>query len=190
MQCPLTLVLIHTLMLPNGRMVTFCVVQTGPLTSLSQNFHTSTGSLLRGACSPFCHLALVWTATGELQQPWHDCPKVGLSLCCGSFCKLPHSHRDQIFVNYLSVHYNQNCLRVGHGGDNQQQHILIIVSYPQNLAVYLHKSMVWDGCTSIPSSSNNPPRAGFAGWALCRIEDLCSTPEHPNQSRQWPLACL
>ena len=57
---------------------------------------------------------------------------MGLSPCCGSLCKLPCSHKTQSFVNYLCAHYDWNCLGAGHGGDNQQQHILIIVSYPQN----------------------------------------------------------
>ena len=92
---------------------------------------------------------------------------MGLSPCGGSFCKLPHSHKAQSFVNYLCAHHDQNCLRVGCGGDNQQQHILIIVSYPQNLEVYLHKSEVWGGCTPHPSSSNNWPR----GW-ICRVSSL------------------
>ena len=112
--------------------------------------HLHSVSLLRGACSPFCDLAFVWAAMGELQWPQHDCPKVGLSPCHGSLCKLPHSHEAQSFVNYLCTHHNQNCLRVGCGGDNQQQHILVIVSYPWNLKVYLHKSKVWHGCTPHP----------------------------------------
>ena len=85
-------------------------------------------------------------------------PQSGPVFMCGSLCKLPHSHETQSFVNYLCAHHDQNCLGVGHGGDNQQQHILVIVSYPWNLELYLHKSEVWDGCTPIPSSSNNQPR--------------------------------
>ena len=44
---------------------------------------------------------------------------------------------------------------------------LIIVSYPWNLEVYLHNPKVWDGCTPIPSSSNNWPK----GW-ICRVSSL------------------
>ena len=120
----------------------------------SELLHLHSVTLLRGACSTFCHLTFVWAAIRELQWPQHDCPKVSLSPCHCSLCKLSHSHETQIFVNYLCAHHNWNCLGVGHGGDIQQQHILIIISYPWNLQVYLHKSEVWDGCTPIPSSSN------------------------------------
>ena len=133
----------------------------------SELLHLHSATLLKGACCPCCHLAFAWAATGELQWPQHDCPKVGLSPCHGSLCKLPHSHETQAFVDYLCAHHIQNCLGVGHGGDNQQQHILVVTFYPQNLEVYLHKSEVWDGCAPIPSSSNNWPR----GW-ICRVRSL------------------
>ena len=151
MQCPLTLVLACTLMVPDGRIVTFCVVQTRPLTSSTRNFCTSTGSFLWE--EHFCFLPslpLVWAAMGELQWPQHDYSKVSLSPCCGGFCKLPCSHETQNFVNYLSTHHDQNHLGVGRGGDNQQQHILIVISDPWNLKVSLYKSKVWDGCTTCP----------------------------------------
>ena len=133
----------------------------------SEHLHPHSVTLLRWTCSPFCHLTFAWAATGELQWPQHDCPKVGLSPCCGSLCKLPHNHETQSLVYYLYAHHDQNCLGVGYGGDNQQQHILIIVSYPQNLEVYLYKSEVLNGCTPNPSSSNNWPR----GW-MCRVSSL------------------
>ena len=101
---------------------------------------------------------------GELQQPQHDCSKVRLSPHHGSPCKFPHSHEAQSLVDYLGTNHDWNCLGVGHGGDNQQQHILIIISHPWNLEVNFHKSKVWDGCTPVPSNSNNWPR----GW-MCRV---------------------
>ena len=127
--------------------------------------HSAT--LLKGACCPCCHLVFAWAATGELQWSQHDCLKVGLSPCHGSLCKLPCSHETQSFVDYICAHHDQNCLGVSCGGENQQQHILIVAFYPQNLEVYLQKSEVWDGWTPIPSSSNNQPR----GW-ICRVSSL------------------
>ena len=169
MQCPLTLVLARTLMVLNGGMVTFCLVQTKPLMSLSQNFCTSTVSpCWQEPVAPFVTLLCVWAATGELQWPWHDCPKVGLSQYHGSLCKLPCSHETRSFVDYLCAHHDQKCLGVDCGGDNQQQHILIIVSYPQNLAGL--PPQIWEygmAAPPIPSSSNNQPW----GW-MCRVSSL------------------
>ena len=127
---------------------------------------------MNGACCHSCHFTLAWATTGDLQWPQHDCPKVGLSPCHGSLHKLPQSHEIQGLVNYFCAHHDWNCLKVGHGGDNQQQHILIVTFYPQNLEVYLHISKVCDGCTPIPSSSNNWPR----GWT-CKV----------RSSHNWPL---
>ena len=169
MQCPLTLVLAHTLMVPNGRIVTFCVVWTGPLTSLSWNFHTSTESLFwEELVAPFVILLLSELLQEELQWPQHDYPKVSLSTCCGSLCKLPHSHQAQSFVNYLSAHHNWNCLGVGHGGDIQQQHVLIVVSYSLEFGGLPPQiwGMGWLHCP-IPSSSNNWPKG-----CICRVSSL------------------
>ena len=63
-----------------------------------------------------------------------------------AFASSPVVMRPRGFVDYLCAHHDQDCLGVGRGGDNQQQHILIVAFYPWNLEVYLHKSEVWDGC--------------------------------------------
>ena len=156
-------------MVLNGGMVTFCVVWTEPLTSLSPELlHLHSVTLLRGAYSPFCNLTLVWAAMGELQWPQHDCPKVGLFPCHGSLCKLPHSHETKSFVDYHCVHHDQNCLGVGHGGDNQQQYILIIVFYPTESGGLPPQTLRYGiAAPPIPSSSNNWPR----GW-ICRVRSL------------------
>ena len=87
---------------------------------------------------------------GELQQPQHHCSKVSLSPCHGGFCKLPHSHETQSLVDYLRTHHDWNHLGVGYDGDNQQQHILIVIPNP------LHKTKVWDGYTPSPLSLQQP----------------------------------
>ena len=84
-----------------------------------------------------------------------------------AFASSPSSHETQGCIDYLCSHHDQNCLGVGHGGDNQQQHIPVVAFYPQNLEVYLHKCEVWDACTPILSSSNNQPR----GW-ISRVSSL------------------
>ena len=132
--------------------------------------HRQSGTLEEpGYISP--HVAVGTTATGNW-GPWHDYSKVSLSPCHGSLCKFPHSHETQILVNYLRTQHNQNRLGVGHGGDNQQQHILIVISNPQNLEVNLHKSKVWEAAPPVPSNSNNWPR----GW-ICRA----------RSSQNWAL---
>ena len=80
---------------------------------------------------------------------------------CSSTCKPPPcSHAAQSSIYYFWTHHNQNSFSIGCGGDYQQQHILVVTSNPQNLEVYLHKSEVRDGCTPVPSNSNNQPK----GW--------------------------
>ena len=45
---------------------------------------------------------------------------------------------------------DQDHLRIGHGWDDQQQHLLTIVCDSWDLEVDLHESKVWDGCTPCP----------------------------------------
>ena len=87
-----------------------------------------------------------------------------MSLLPGSSCtcKLPCSHAAQSSIYYFWTHHDWNSFSIGCGGDGQQQHILVVTSNPQNWEVYLHKSEVRDGCTLIPSNSNNRPK----GWIL------------------------
>ena len=50
----------------------------------------------------------------------------------------------------LGSNHNWNLLRIGCGWYNQQQHILIIILYPQDLDVDLHEPKVWDGRAPCP----------------------------------------
>ena len=62
----------------------------------------------------------------------------------------------------------RNCLGVGHGGDNQQQHILIVASSSLKSGGLLPQ--IWGKGwlqPSIPSSSNNWPRG-----CICRMSSL------------------
>ena len=140
---------------------------------------------MNGAFCHSCHFALAWATTEELHWPQHDCPKVGLSPCFGSLCKLPCSHETQGLVNYFCAPHDQNCFRVGHGGNNQQQHILVVnLLFTESRGLPPH---IWGmGWLHPPSPLIQQLIQGaeFVRWSLHTIEHLCLKPEPPNLSRQ------
>ena len=115
---------------------------------------------LRGMMYLPFHPDFVWACLGQLQWPRHNSSKVSLSPHHGHLAKLSLGHQAQNPIYYFRTNHNWNCLRIGHGWDDQQQHIHIKVCDAWDLEVNLNKSKVWDGCTPIPCSSNNWPK----GW--------------------------
>ena len=108
----------------------------------------------------FLHTYFTWVCMGELQPSGHDRPKVSLSLHCCHFLDLSLCYYAKGLVYDFGANHYWNCLRVGLGWYNQQQHILIIMLDPWDLEVDLHKAKVRDGCAPIPSNSNN----WYRGW--------------------------
>ena len=148
MQCPLTLALALTLTMWNGEIVTFCVVWTAPLTPSYWDFHTSTGSFSQEKFSIFSPgLVLSELLWDSCSNPNMTAPKWA---CYSCMCELPHSHATQSPIYNFLTHHDWNSFSIGHGGDGQQQHILIVASIPQNLEVNLHKSEVRNSCTPCP----------------------------------------
>ena len=166
-------------------MVTFCVVWTGPLTSLRQNFFTSMESPLGEEwLTSFSTLVLLELVWGSCSDPY-----ISLSQCHGHLHELPHSHQAQGPIYDFGSNHDWDHLRVGCGWYDQQQHILIIVFDPWDLEVDLHKPNVQNGRTPCPplvpitnagagSEAQDPHKTG----------SLCWRPEHPNQSMQLFLA--
>ena len=93
----------------------------------------------------FFHPCFAWICMGDLQWSRHNSPKMSLSPHHGLLLKLPLSYQAKGPIYDLWANHNQDCLRIGHDGYGQQQHILIIMLDPWDLEVDLHKPKVGDG---------------------------------------------
>ena len=98
----------------------------------------------------FLHTYFTWVCMGELEWSGHDRPKVSLSLHCCHFLDLSLCYYAKGLVYDIGANHDWNCLRVGLGWYNKQQHILIIMLDPWDLEVDLHKAKVRDGCAPCP----------------------------------------
>ena len=151
----------------------------------------------------FFHSCFTWVCMGELQWSWHDSPKVSLSPHCSCLLELFLCYHTKDHVYDFGVNHNWDCLKVGHGSYNQQQHILIIMLDPWDLEVDLHEPKVRDGCTPVPSNSNNRPRVWISSasssqnWKLtletCALEAISAMVSCPliitRASLEHPTKC-
>ena len=150
-KCSLTLVLLCTLIVLNGGMVTFCVVWTGPQTLSRQNSFTSMVSpfgeqWITSFSTPVPYVPLWGSCSNpDMTAPKWACIQVMVTFTSSPLCYYSHGP-----IYKLGSNHNQNHLKIGHGWYNQQQHILIVILYPQDLEVNLHEPKVWDGKTPCP----------------------------------------
>ena len=139
---------------------------------------------LRGITYFLFHPGFVWACLGQLQWPRQNSSKVSLSPCHGHLCELSLGHQAQDPIYDFRTNHDWDCLGIGCGWDDQEQHILIIVFDAGIWRLTSIKPRYGMATLPVPSSSNNWPN----GWIV--VQDLCKTgrshwiPEHPNQLGQ------
>ena len=173
-------------------MVTFCVVWSGFLTSSRQNFLTSMGSPIVGHRNGLLPLPsqffLSLCGSVAVAQTWQL--QMSLSSHHGHLCKLSLGHQAQGPIYYFRINHYWDCLRIGCGWYDLQEHILISFwslgsggwpSWTQGMG-WLHPLS--------PLAPITNPMAGYVVQDLCKTGSSHWIPGHPNQIVQSFPACL
>ena len=103
----------------------------------------------------------------------------------GLLCEPLLGHQAHGPICDFGSNHDWDCVRIGCGWYDQQQHILIVVFDPWDLEVDLPQTqgMGWQN-PLFPLVPMTDPGARSAAKDSCKTGSVCWIPEHPNQSVQ------